>query len=289
VLTELTKIIVIGGEGVGYLSSVEAIDLADDDKRCPSIPDYPIALDFHTAAYYQGKVVSCGGYDGGRYDKCYELGPDLRGWLEFLPFPNNQESDMKSSVIDDKWIISGGDVSSSSLLVFDGRFTIDPPMPYDKNNHCQLTLNSTHIFFTAGEGSDPIATFMLDYPRGEWIYLDYIPSSSMVEPACGFVKDPSFGQEVIVASDTRSFIFSLTDLEWREGPVLPENLDFLTSVQLNNGFLAIGGFDRNDLEVDTIYRFDPNSYDWVLEKERLAVPRRFAAAVAVPDEFLACE
>jgi len=268
------------------LSNVEVINLAADNKQCPSLPDYPVPVAYHTTAFYQGAVVSCGGYNGERLDQCYELGPDLREWVELLSLPTSQNDEMKSSVIDGKWVISGGDTDPTSLVVFDGIFTPSPSMPFEKKNHCQLTLNSTHIFFTAGEG-DTLATFMLDWPTQEWIVLDDIPSGSMSEPACGFVKTP-LGQEVVLASDTRSFIFSLDDMQWREGPLLPEDLDNLTNVQLNNYFLVVGGLNRGNYEEDTIYRFDPNSYTWLREVPMMAIPRKHTGAVAVPDDFLAC-
>jgi len=285
-----TKIIVIGGfDGSSYLSNVELVDLENDKKRCPSLPEYPLAVNRLTAAFYQGKVVACGGYDGTtRTDKCYELGPDLRQWFEFLPFPDNPDDDKRSSIIDDKWIVSGGSVHPSSLYSFDGRFTIENPMPFLKESHCQVTINSTHIFFTSGVGNDGAATFMLNWNIGEWIFLDDV---SLVPdtPTCGLINSKSYGLEIILASDTRSFIFSLTDLVWKDGPLPPENLDFITTAQLTDGILAIGGRDPDDVYVDTIYKFDEDVYDWVLEKERLANPRGFAAAVAVPDSFLACE
>jgi len=283
--------LVIGGLGNdpndSYPSTVEVINLADDNKLCPSIPDYPIGVEQHTAVFYQGKIVSCGGYADVRNDRCFELGPDLRSWVEINSLPIDETASMQSSVIDGKWVISGGDTDlthTSLLSYYDGIFQPSPPLPFEKWNHCQLTLNSTHIFFTGGYG---YSTFMLNWPRQEWIFLDDAPRSD-TDPACGFVKTPSLGQEVIVAFETRSYIFSLADLEWRDGPLLPEDLSDFTNAQLNNGFLAIGGFNSDNQEVDTIYRFDPNSYDWVLEPSRLAIPRRRAEAVAVPDDFLAC-
>jgi len=291
---DFTKIIVIAGLGPGsavsFLSNVEVINLSDESEICPQLPDYPIALEDHTAAFYQGKIVSCGGYDRFKHDECFELGPDLREWVEIPPLPIAEMDSMKSSVIDQKWVISGGSGQNAhaSLQVYDGIFTPSPNMPFEKFDHCQLTLNSTHIFFTAGYG-DRSATFMLNWPRQEWIILDDMHASdNMINPACGFVKSPSLGQEIIIAGDTTSLIFSMTDLEWREGPLLPEDLADFTNLQLNNEFLAIGGMDNDVMELDTIYRFDPDIYDWVLEPQRLKIPRRRAAAVAVPDDFLDC-
>jgi len=259
--------------------------LADDKKRCPSLPEYPLGVTDLTAAFYQGKVVACGGFGGTTFDKCYELGPDLRQWVEFLPLPDKSDYALKSSIIDDKWIVSGGFYNPFSLYSFDGRFTIENPMPFGKPYHCQVTINTTHIFFTSGFYYE---TFMLNWNKGEWIFLD---DTSLIEynPACGLINSKTYGPEIILASHTMSTIFSLTDLVWKDGPPLPEDLDHLTTAQLTDGILAMGGYNLDGLIVDTVYKFDEDAYDWVLEKERLATPRSDAAAVAVPDSFLACE
>jgi len=103
------------------------------------------------------------------------------------------------------------------------------------------------------------------------------------------INSKTYGPEIILASDARSSIFSLTDLVWKDGPPLPKVLNQLTTAQLTDGILAIGGRDPVGVDVDTVYKFDEDVYDWVLEKERLVNPRIYGAAVAVPDSFLACE
>jgi len=52
--------------------------------------------------------------------------------------------------------------------------------------------------------------------------------------------------EILVASEMDAYIFSLTDLTWRKGPPMGQNLHAFTSVQLDDGFMVLGGIDEND-------------------------------------------
>jgi len=90
------------------LKEDEILDLANDGKVCSSIPDYPLALTDIEATYYNGKIVACGGSTGEEItNKCFELGSDLNDWVEILPMPDGEKQCLRSSVLDEKWILSG--------------------------------------------------------------------------------------------------------------------------------------------------------------------------------------
>jgi len=101
---------------------------------------------------------------------------------------------------------------------------------------------------------------------------------------------------VLIAGLDRSFIFSLSDLSWRKGEKLPQDIDETISVQLDDGFLAVGGkvkanddpADYTFLSQDTLYKFGQETYEWSLQAECLNVARHLSAAVAVPEDFFAC-
>jgi hypothetical protein len=64
----------------------------------------------------------------------------------------------------------------------------------------------------------------------------------------------------------------------------------MTNVQQENGFLAVGGFDQvSESYLNTIFRFDQSTYEWVMKGERLKIGRRYVSAVAVTDDFLQCQ
>jgi len=232
--------------------------------------------------------VACGGSsDEEVTNKCFELGGDLTDWIEVLPLPDGNKQCMRSSIIDGKWILSGGHDFGreyNSMLFYDGLFDFVPPMPEEKACHCHVNLNDTHIFFTGGTSK---SSFMVNWQTQEWTVYDDTTITD-VRPACGFVDTP-FGREILVAAGDKAEIFSLRDLQWKEGPILPTPLYDSAQVQLSNGFLAVSGYDEDFIYLDTIYRFDSDAYSWLLEEARLSVPRGGAAAVAVPDAFLNCE
>jgi len=191
--------LVIGGDYCqedGPCNAVPSVDVVrhppgNDD--CQDIQPYPMEISGGTAAYYNNKVLVCGGDDIGRIwtDKCYELLSSSHGWREIKPLPYRLTR-MASSIIGGKWLLSGGrgdpSGSGSKTLVFeDGIFTPGPELPEELYAHCQLTLNSSHVFF-AGHAH----TFVLDWPRQEWAILESLPST-MNFAACGLLENSFYG------------------------------------------------------------------------------------------------
>jgi hypothetical protein len=170
--SDLTKVVVVGGYNGAYLRSVQVLDFASPDKSCASLPPYPLSMCCGTATFYKGELLVCGGEIDGPVpsDKCFKLSPDLTSWVEILPLPNGPREVMSSSQIDGKWLISGGYYVSSqttSLIYDDGQFIVGPRLPFPMKDHCQLTINSTHVFIggTAGKA------FLLDWPKQEFVFF----------------------------------------------------------------------------------------------------------------------
>jgi len=44
---------------------VELIDLSNEGKNCPLLPNYPLEGTYSVATYFEGKVISCGGQTTG--------------------------------------------------------------------------------------------------------------------------------------------------------------------------------------------------------------------------------
>jgi len=95
--------------------------------------------------------------------------------------------------------------------------------------------------------------------------------------------------EILIAAGNKAFIYSVKNSSWRSGPTLPEPLIDLTSAQLEDGFLAMGGRIPNEKDSKTVYKFSEETYQWsLIENEILEKARYDATAVAVPDSFLQC-
>ena len=85
-------------------------------------------------------------------------------------------------------------------------------------------------------------------------------------------------------------IFDLQNQTWREGAnPFPIATNGPTVVQYGRTFLAIGGRVDGPMDIDTIYKFDPATEDWVLMPERMGKPKHGVAAFLVePEEFPSC-
>jgi len=94
--------------------------------------------------------------------------------------------------------------------------------------------------------------------------------------------------EVLLAVQDRSFLFSLTDLTWKDGPVMPGDLTNLESVQVEDGLVVIGGLDNERVSMDTISKIDDN-YAWTVYFNGLERPKYEPIGVGVPDDFLNCD
>jgi len=133
---------------------VELIDLSGEGKLCPILPDYPLEVAFLDATFYEESVIVCGGSLPNHHatGRCFSLGPDLSSWKEIDTLPYSPRYSQASSIIDNKWFISGGYPESRSTLIYDGStFTLGKELPYSRTDHCQLTINSTHVFFAGTE------------------------------------------------------------------------------------------------------------------------------------------
>jgi len=287
VVTEYTKVIAIGGYNSGKLKSTELVDVSGEAKVCPQVPDFPYEVNQLSATFYKGKVLACGGISDTYEDKCYSLGFDLSKWEELDVRLLSKRARMSSSIIDNKWLISGGhdgDNILKSTIVYDGtKFLPGPDMLRAKERHCQLTINTTHVFFTGGDENE---AFLLDWGTGNYIPLDDMPEYA--SGACGVLNNKDHGLEVLVTENRHSFIFSFENLKWREGPIIPEELGRLDSAPTENGFVSVGGYYPN-VYVPSIHEFNEVSYEWIANVAQLQTGRELTAAAAVPNNFANCE
>jgi len=85
-------------------------------------------------------------------------------------------SGVASSVIDDKLVLSGGAGEDNAptdnvYIYYNGLFSAGPSLPIPLRQHCQMTINGTHIIFIGMNGE----AFILDWRRQDYIILDEVP------------------------------------------------------------------------------------------------------------------
>jgi len=271
-----------------YLDSVEAFEMTDSELRCDEVKPYPIAAYGILSAFLDNRIIACGGKAPNTADNhCYEYDNILNDWFELPPLPASGYDASSSSVIDGKWLISGGvssSVTRSTFIYENGEFTDGPPLPVSMFGHCQVTINDTHVFFCGGR---TVYTFIMDLEKEESYIFDN-PPNGMYVPACGLVNSPTFGKEIIMADYNYGYIFSLETETWRDGIPLPTNLNFLTNAQFEKDFATFGGRNTDVESTNYIYKFDADLYEWKEFGKELQVARDFSSAIAAPKGYITC-
>ena len=114
--------------------------------------------------------------------------------------------------------------------------------------------------------------------------------------SCGLVTNPATGEKEIVAvsgdqDNTPTEIYNIEENTWRPGPPLPDGPSFARIAQDGrNSFFVLGGridSTNPDLFLDTIYRFDEDTYDFVLLDQRLPYAANRAFGMMVSQRNLA--
>ncbi len=241
-----------------------------------------------TVGIIDGLIKACGSdFD---IDNCYDYNPETNKWNSSASLINARLRP-RSSFIDGIWLVSGDDTgileASSTTEMYTGTgFDLGPSLPTEMYSHCQLTINSTHIFFvdTLTSGN----AFLLDWFKQTWSELPPITTDGGYM-SCGLINNPENGIEAVIVKDGVTEIFNFGDEAWRMGPTV-ESFDHAGYAQIGDTFVLAGGYSFDESEVsDKIYKFDNINYDWILMSQRLEVPRNYyPGVVAAPDDFVKC-
>ncbi len=272
------------------MSSVEVIDLENPSNICSMIEDYPVENGGMTLGLIDGLLKSCGsGYD---IEDCYDYDPDTNSWTSSASLVYARARP-RSSFIDGIWLVSGddaldaGDAPMTTEMWTGSTFVEGPRLPTPMYDHCQFTINSTHVFFA--EAYETGRSFLLDWFAQTWTE---VPPMNVDRnyPSCGLINNPENGLEAVIVQSGVSEIFNFRDESWRTGPPVEPFID-AGFTQIGDTFVVVGGLDEvyGDEEFDTIYKFDHIKYEWILMSQRLQVSRyAYPGVVSVPDEFVTC-
>ncbi len=283
--------------------TVEALDFSSQTNECDEVASYPVVLDasysFESA---RGELINglariCGGGDNfgpgeASTNACYEYNPENNVWRDVEPMLQARSGFGSSKLTTNQWLVTGGNLNNetdldTSEVWVDGEWIPGPTLLRPTAFHCQVSLNTTHVFIAGGGDytNDWLSTDAYILNTEDWSW-QILPSMSLARGwgACGYVISDQNGQEVVVGSGSDSSnpvgIFSLRDLEWRDGPPLDIGAGSV-SLQMLDNFLVFDSLGR-------IYEFDASSYLWVLSSITLDVGRGYPAVVAVPDEAVNC-
>ncbi len=263
------------------------IDLENPSSTCEPIPDYPKAAGGMALGIIDGKIKSCG--DNWETYACYDYDPATNTW-EDSPNLLYDRFNAKASFVGGVWLVSGDidiDDGETTEMWTGSGFEEGPTLPRTMWDHCQLTVNSTHVLFAHSNSITFEPTFLYDWQAEEFTFLE--PQSELRQsPSCGVINNPENGLEAVIAQDGRSEILNFGTMTWREGPAAPYFF-YAGYAQLFNTFVVVGGRAEDGTDLDTVYKFDHLNYQWIEVEQRLQVQRAlYPGVVAVPDDFVSC-
>ena len=103
----------------------------------------------------------------------------------------------------------------TSTEIWDGRsFTPGPELPVPMSSHCQVTINSTHIF--VADIWNTLNVYLLNWETKEWEHLPVLTRRYNVG-TCGVYMSEDNGMEIVIVGDGTSDIYTVDTLVWREG------------------------------------------------------------------------
>ncbi len=286
-----TKIVVIGGSNDllgGDLSSVEVVDLEDPSATCDLIADYPVQDSGMVAGVIGDLIKSCGSHND--RDDCYDYNPATNVWTTSASMLTARYRP-RASFIDDVWLVSGDGFDDSDRPYFTEMWTgtefeQGPRLRVDMTRHCQLTVNSTHVFFV--DTSTTNLAFLYNWYEETWTDLP-ATTGHKTYPSCGLINNPDNGPEVVITEDGDCEIFNVNSMSWRQGPQLATVSEAGFAQISGDTFVVVGGDSYETGILDTIYVFDNVNYEWILLSQRLKIARRNSpGVVAVPDSFVSC-
>ncbi len=241
-----------------------------------------------TVGIIDSLIKSCGSW--GNTDDCYDYNPADNSWITSANMINERLGP-RSSFIGGIWLVSGdgpGDdeFPLTSEMWTGTEFEPGPTLPIPFTDHCQLTINSTHVFFA--DTWNTRRAFLLDWYSQTWTELPPMTVERLYM-SCGVINNPENGIEAVIVEGGVTEIFNFRDETWRIGPTV-EVFGDAGFAQVGDTFVVVGGYSFDETnESDKIYKFDHINYEWILMSQRLQVPRReYPGVVAVPDDFVTC-
>lgn len=297
-LPDPLRIMVVAGWNGTYLSDIEIVNISITEEVKPK--DYPFEGHSIVGAYLDdGKAHVCGGYIhtvSPYVDSCYEYSFSNDEWSKSAPLGDTRYAAASSLLANGSWFVHGGHEGLRTSDLFEGNsFIPGPDSPHQYYKHCLVQVNSSHLFITGGV-YESSSSYFLNVDTKEWIQMPDMAASVRFDHACGLVENGNGEREIVVAggdaggtfgsSMVSSEIFSLTNMEWRDGPDFPIDVNGAASVQLSQSFLVVGGFSHGESSyLDGIYEFDRLNYTWSKKNQTLKTARRYHTAILLPNDL----
>ena len=274
-------------------NDVELIDLTGQGRTCQKPNDFPGAEEGAEGAYFDERVLVCGGHSyvntsSVYYSECYYYNAN-GSWTQG-PSMTEARGYAASSFFNNQWWMTGGDnndvsgLASTELLDSDSNnFMPFLELPMERHDHNIISIDDNRVMLLGGQDVYQ-DTYLFD--GAAWITGPLL-SVGRYGSQAGLVTFRNGTQMIVAAGglgeQTTEFLLVYGD-EWHFGPDLPHEIRFGASVQLGNTFLIVGGYDGS-IFYDTIWTFDVEAEDWIELNQHLTTARDVTAAFLVPDEY----
>lgn len=305
--------------GPARTTKVDLVDISRQPSTCFSVPDIPVETAGAAAAVVAGKLRYCGGGASfGMLNRCFAYDGGENRWEEMDRMPKPRQGAASSAVdAGNTWLITGGrgvggsrmtTLNTSLVWTAEDGFSAGPALPADFQNHCQFTVNSTHVLVGPGGVFGPSARvngrgepvfmwenqaryFLLDWrtkgwtelPRDEGLLEETIERHNAGQ-TCGLARSERRGPELVLITETGTVVFNLDQRRWRRGPESPFNSRLPEVVQLDSRrtFATVGGRRHGGEGAETMYEFDAEKGRFLVRMRDPAFARSAHSALVVP-------
>ena len=295
---------VVGGIPESVSQRVELIDLTDQNRRCKTPQNYPLAVEGPVGAFFDNSVIVCGGGSNATYTSsaCYKYNPENASW-SYMTDMIAKRSQAASIVHGDKFWITGGRqngmVHSSTEVLHSSNysFTLYTSLPSAIFGHNLLNVDLNYIILLGGRYS----SYVFNVESHTWKQLPSL-LNWRAESHAGLAIFNNGSQAAVIAGGQigrtellfldspksywlKSNEMKITSSSWVRGPDMPYNIKKGASVQLNDTFIIVGGIRRWSRALNTIWKFDIQTEKWTMLKQMLKFARSQHIAFLVPDEY----
>ena len=278
-------ILVLGGNQA-FRSDAEILAISNTSSICTKPADIPdIFSKGAIGTYFNGKVLLCGGWLAGT--QCNEYNFLAHQWLPVPYFLTTERAEAAEAMLQNgSWIVIGGKGLDGTPLFSTEIFNNDLFVsnfiwPQAISGHCVKKINESHIFLAGGETHNETlldTVYFMNVESSFWLSLEERLKYSRRGHVCGIV-----GNDIIVAGGQKVVETELLDLKSmriRSGPNLPFEMDWASSVQVDNTFVIVGGehigycskpgmcFSSNSL-----FKIDIKHDAWLSSGQELKLPR----------------
>ena len=296
------KFLVLGGNQ-DFRTDVEILAAYKTPSICSKPADIPDKFSKGAiGAYFNGKVLLCGGWMAGK--ECNEYKLTRHQWRPVSYSLTTERSEAAGAMLQNgSWIVIGGkgldETPLFSTEIFNnGLFAPNFLWPEAISGHCLKQLNNSHIFVAGGEGFGAIldSIYFLNVDSSFWFSLEKRLMYKRRGHVCGIIGNGNRVENIVIAGGQgilETEILDMKSLRLKHGPRLPFEMDWAASIEIGSTFAIVGGrhfgyCSKPGLCVSSnaLFEVDIEHNLWKVHEKTLALSRARHIVVEVDDAIL---